>query len=159
MRDSTLSSVLLPAPFAPTIPMTSPTPTRNVTSLSAQKVFAWRLWPPIWRKRRHGPAAHEVSDSPSVRSPIGVAPIVYCLPSRSTTMASDDIGEPALHLQEVAHASGEHSRRGERRDDDDALRKRAAQDAGAEPRDHPCHRVQRVERVPFLRDDLEVVQH
>src|SRR3954469_5568219 len=124
MRESTLSSVLLPAPFGPTMPITSPTPTRNVTSLNAQNVFACASWPLICRNRRQGPAAHEVSDSPSVRSPIGVTPIVYCFPSRSTTMASDDIGEPALHLEEVPHARGEHNRGRHRRDRDDALRKR-----------------------------------
>src|SRR3954451_14607424 len=154
MRDSTLSSVLLPAPFAPTMPMTSPTPTRNVTSLSAQKVFACGLWPPICRNRRHGPAAHEVSASPSVRSPTGVAPIVYCLPSRSTTMASDDIGEPALHLQEVPHAGRQHYGGRQRRDRDDPLWKGPAEHARPEPGDHAGHRVERVQRVPFLRDDL-----
>ena len=40
MRDSTFSSVLLPAPFGPTMPITSPTPTRNETSFSAQNVVS-----------------------------------------------------------------------------------------------------------------------
>src|SRR5471032_1006635 len=112
MRDSTFSSVLLPAPFGPTMPITSPTPTRNETSFSAQNFVDRVSWPLIWRKRRHGPATHDVIDSPSVVSPIGIVPIVYCLPSSWMTMASDDIGEPALHLEEVADADHEHQHRG-----------------------------------------------
>ena len=61
-------------------------------------------WPAICLNRRHGPVTQEVIDSPSVVSPMDVVPIAYCLPSFSMTMASDDIGEPALHLEEVADA-------------------------------------------------------
>src|SRR3954469_1604149 len=104
MRESTLSSVLLPAPLGPTMPITSPTPTRNETSLSAQNVRALSRRPDISRKRRIGPATHSVSDSPSVAAGVSAAPITYCLPRRSATMASDDIGEPALDLEEITDA-------------------------------------------------------
>src|SRR5471032_3157321 len=105
MRDSTFSSVLLPAPLGPTMPMTSPTLMRNEMSFSAQNFAARSPWPAMCLKRRQGPVAHEVIDSPSVASPIGVTPIVYSLPSFSMTMASDDIGEPALDLEEIADAN------------------------------------------------------
>ena len=73
MRDSTLSSVLLPAPFGPTMPMTSPTPTSKETSAAPRICVALSPRPARCWKRRHGPVTQLVSDSPSVASPIGAS--------------------------------------------------------------------------------------
>src|SRR5471030_1431152 len=153
MRDSTFSSVLLPAPLGPTMPMTSPTPTRNEMSFSAQNFAARSPRPAMCLKRRQGPAAHDVIDSPSVPSPIEVSPIVYSLPSFSLTMASDDIGEPALHLEEVADANPEQHKAGNAGDEDHVRRKRSAEHARPKPRNHADHRVHGVQRVPLQGDD------
>src|SRR3954447_12553201 len=155
MRDNTFSSVLLPAPFGPTMPITSPTSTRKQTSFSAQNVLVPSALPLICLNRRHGPATHDVIDSPNVVSPIAVVPIVYCFPSFSMTMASDDIGKPPFHLEEIANAGREHHHRGDAGDENHARRERAAKHAGPEAGNHPDHRIQRIERVPGCRDDVE----
>src|SRR5580765_4313768 len=157
MRESTFSSVLLPAPFGPTMPITSPTPTRKETSFNAQNVvFPWPL-AAICLNRRHGPVTQEVIDSPSVLSPMDVVPIAYCLPSFSMTMASDDIGEPALHVEEVADARHEHHCGGRAGGEDHGARKRSAEHARTEAGDHPHHRIQCIQLVPLRGNDVERV--
>ncbi len=54
MREMILSSVLLPAPFRPMMPTTSPCPTSNDTSRSAQIISSGGGGCPIRRRRRTG---------------------------------------------------------------------------------------------------------
>src|SRR4051812_29199996 len=123
------------------MPITSPVATRNEISFNAQNVRVPLVPPAICLKRRHGPVTHDVIDSPSVASPIGVVPIVYCLPSFSITTASDDIGEPALDLKKVTDPHCEHHQRRDAGDEDHPYRERAAEHTGPEAGDHPDHRV------------------
>src|SRR5664279_6396265 len=71
MRDRIFSSVLLPAPFRPMTPMTSPCSTSNETSRRAQKLFCSESADPRERTRGTMPPAIPDNDSRSV---------VYCEP-------------------------------------------------------------------------------
>src|SRR5689334_10663764 len=111
IRDRTFSSVLLPAPFGPTIPITSPTSTSKLTSRSAQNCGAalppFRCW-----SRRHGDDRVAMSDSRKDDTPIG-APIVYRLPSPSTAMATlDDIRKSPFDTEEIRRTHDEKDQRG-----------------------------------------------
>jgi len=91
MRVRILSSVLLPAPLRPMIPITSPRSTSNVTSLSAQNVclLAWIGFSrrAIERATCQGRLMESLSVSASVRSRAWSAPMRYCLPSPAIWIA------------------------------------------------------------------------
>src|SRR6185503_1112742 len=106
MRDRILSRVLFPAPFAPMMPTTSPTPTSKLTSRSAQKSVAVEVWPPSRRSRRHGADATAAIDSRKFVGR-GARPIVYRLLTPAMVIASDDIGKPPFDGHEIAQAGGE----------------------------------------------------
>jgi hypothetical protein len=83
MRERILSSVLLPAPFPPMIPTTSPSLISNETSRSAQK-FSGRVRS---RKLRSGENSADLARradaaiaSRSVGNDGRVSPMRYCLP-------------------------------------------------------------------------------
>src|SRR5215213_2070797 len=108
MRESILSSVDLPAPLRPMMPITSPGRTVNETSSSAQMVL-WLLPPPappgVERNRRSGAAAAPARVSRRERER-SRPPMRYCLPRPSQWMAtslmcSDDVREGLLHPAEV----------------------------------------------------------
>ena len=69
MRDRIFSSVLLPAPLRPMMPITSPGWISNETSCSAQKSSIDTSLPRIWRNRRSGAVAMSVSRSRNVFEP------------------------------------------------------------------------------------------
>src|SRR5438874_5692112 len=127
MRDSTLSSVLLPAPLLPMMPTTSPGSTLKETSSSAhtRSISRATVRPLTNARRRPAPRATETtsdsrSDSygnaDSVRSPMR-----YCFASPSTRIAqpqpgaSNDIGEAVFHPAEIHEAGDEQHDRGSRR--------------------------------------------
>src|SRR5215831_14581511 len=93
MRERIFRSVLLPAPFGPMMPTTSPTPTLKVTSLSAQNVVVSDEAPPRRFRRRNGAPIIETSDSRKFADATD-CPIAYRLLTPAILIASDDIGKP-----------------------------------------------------------------
>src|SRR5581483_9809500 len=112
MGERSLSRVLLPAPFRPMMPMTSPTRTSKETSRSAQKTrCAAAGWSRAPRSRCHADRAPAARDSRRDPNRVGWAS-EYCLLRRSTRMAmsvmlgrSDDVRESALDPAEVTQAA------------------------------------------------------
>src|SRR5437660_7220 len=114
VRDRIFNSVLFPAPLRPITPTASPRLTSNDTLRNAQNVAA-ALPCRTSDDPRRPPSARAGARSPSImvsrRSREWLlAPMRYCLPRRSTRMAtslgsvsklSDHIGECVFHAAEI----------------------------------------------------------
>src|SRR3954471_20611752 len=141
MRERILSSVLLPAPFGPMMPTTSPTPTLKLTSLSAQNsVVSAVSWPARRRSRRSGPPSIETMDSRKFVAS-SVRPMAYRLATPAIVMASDDIGKPAFDDHEVAQRHHEHDRCAREGFENEIARQRPSEHGVSKARDHPDHRI------------------
>src|SRR5438105_4292144 len=143
IRERIRSSVVLPAPFRPMIPSTSPSRTWKETSSSAQ--MRSRGVRPVRSVRR--PCTRW---SRSVSIAECICPIRYCFERPTTSMArlvivpSDQVGEVALDTTEVPDPAQHHPERDAEADGVDVVvRKAAPQHGPAEAVDHPGHRVQR----------------
>src|SRR5919198_4044066 len=143
IRERTRRSVVLPAPFRPMIPSTSPSRTSKETSSSAQ--MCSRGVRPVRSVRR--PCTRW---SRSVSIAECICPIRYCFERPTTSMAmlvvvsSDQVGEVALDAAEVPEPAQHHRDRDAEADGVDVVvRKAAPQHRPAEAVDHPGHRVER----------------
>src|SRR5437588_4056340 len=143
IRERIRSSVVLPAPFRPMLPRTSPSRTWKETSSSAQ--MRSRGVRPVRSVRR--PCTRW---SRSVSIAECICPIRYCFERPTTSMArlvivpSDQVGEVALDTTEVPDPAQHHPERDAEADGVDVVvRKAAPQHGPAEAVDHPGHRVQR----------------
>ena len=147
MCESTLSSVLLPAPLRPMIPSTSPCLTSRSTSLSAQSSSEVCVAAPGWRMRSSGRLAACTSVSRSVRYACALAADAVHL--AETDGAQGDvahrlhhIGEHALHALEVEQAAEEQHHDHGDRDPHVAAGELLTEQRPAKAADHAGHRVQ-----------------
>ena len=150
MRDRILSRVLLPAPLRPMMPTTSPWPTSNETSRSAQ--IASLEGRPSFRPRQLAHAGRR-----AVSSEIASRSVLYraCLadavllaetfdPDR--VEASDDVRKRLLHPPEVERAADEQGQRRQDRDRDHRGQERSrAEQRPAETLHDADHRIEAVE--------------
>ena len=125
IRERILSSVLLPAPFRPMIPTTSPAAMSKVTSRRAQKVSGGRRRGRCASRaagRRKAPA-ERLADGPVRDSSAAEAVFLPEVPNPNYGVAherlSDDIGEGPLHAPEVERARNKHEQGDGRARDED----------------------------------------
>src|SRR5690348_8028742 len=147
MRERIFRSVLLPAPFAPMMPTTSPTPTVKLTSFSAQNVVVSDGAPPRRFRRRNGAPTIETSDSRKFVA-LRDCPIAYRLLTPAIVIASDDIGKAPFNGREVAQRNDQENGRRDESGDDQLRRPRPAEHGRAEAGDHADHRIEPIEQPP-----------
>src|SRR5579862_3619439 len=143
MRESTFRSVLLPAPFAPMRPRTSPRRTRKLTSSRPQIRSRSECTPPE-RERLAGALNISVMTSRSARYG-SRSPTRYLLLTRSArrTMSSDDIGEAPLDAAEIRNPADEQNESRAERDEHEVahLGDPVAEQCPAKSLNDACHRV------------------
>src|SRR5262245_20813579 len=126
MRERIFRSVLLPAPFGPMMPTTSPTPTVKLTSFSAQKVVVSDAAPPRRFRRRNGAPTIETSDSRKFVV-LSDCPIAYRLPTPTIVIALDDIGKAPFDGREIAQRNDQQNGAGHESGDDQLRRPHPAE--------------------------------
>src|SRR5262249_53194476 len=130
MRLRILRSVLLPAPFRPMMPTTSPLATSKLKSFSAQNSSLSDAAAGPRVDRRKGAVNARVSASRNVTPALRSRPMIYCFERCSTLIAmgflacmidrrvletsaltSNDIGEPALNSLKICDADEKQTHR------------------------------------------------
>src|SRR5438552_4106318 len=150
--DRIRNSVLLPAPFLPTIPTVCPRGTSKETSLSAH-TWGGSSGPRESRRpiARIAPAIVSRSDLYRAASP---SRYFFDRPAQeiaSEPITSQHVGERPLHPPEVERSGDQHDdRRDTRHDDHRARRRRQAEQDPSEPFDDPGHRIEPVDRAPWF---------
>src|SRR5450759_592409 len=150
MRASILSNVLLPAPFRPMIPTTSPAETSKSTSRSAQKVSGRTRLDTMRFARVLGHRAAPASVSRMVLYEPFRLPRRYSFPrSRTRTTASltnglsDNIGKRPLHPPKEERARNNHEQSDGSTDEENRPGPRARpKKSPPEPFDDSGHRIQ-----------------